>query len=176
MKTGIIRRIDDLGRIVIPKEIRRILHLKEGDPLEICVDDGHILLELYDGLGFSKDRWKPYLAAFHAQYNTPTVVFGSKNEQLFSCGGKITLAARLSDAAKYHLENGIEYVRGLDIEADELTLTEKEKYAVDAIVPIHSGLDHLGTLVLFGLKNSFPTSEQVDCLKLLSRIIAKEME
>ena len=36
--TGIIRRIDDLGRVVIPKEIRRTLHIHEGDPLEIFVD------------------------------------------------------------------------------------------------------------------------------------------
>lgn len=37
--TGIIRRIDDLGRVVIPKEIRRTLHLREGDPMEIFVDN-----------------------------------------------------------------------------------------------------------------------------------------
>lgn len=36
--TGIIRRIDDLGRIVIPKEIRRNMGIKEGDPLKICID------------------------------------------------------------------------------------------------------------------------------------------
>ena len=34
--TGIVRRIDELGRVVIPKEIRRTLHFREGDPLEIC--------------------------------------------------------------------------------------------------------------------------------------------
>lgn len=38
--TGIVRRIDDLGRIVIPKEIRRILHIREGDPLEIYIAYG----------------------------------------------------------------------------------------------------------------------------------------
>ena len=38
--TGIVRRIDDLGRVVIPKEIRRTLHLKEGEPLEIFTEGG----------------------------------------------------------------------------------------------------------------------------------------
>ena len=38
--TGIVRRIDDLGRIVIPKEIRRTLHIRESDPLEIFTDSG----------------------------------------------------------------------------------------------------------------------------------------
>lgn len=45
--TGIVRRIDDLGRIVIPKEIRRILKIKEGDPLEILMDKGEIVLKKY---------------------------------------------------------------------------------------------------------------------------------
>lgn len=47
MKTGIIRRIDDLGRIVIPKEIRREMQIKEGDPLEIGLDGDKIYLEKY---------------------------------------------------------------------------------------------------------------------------------
>lgn len=47
MKTGIIRRIDDLGRIVIPKEIRRKFNIHEGDPLEISLDGNKICFELY---------------------------------------------------------------------------------------------------------------------------------
>lgn len=45
--TGIIRRVDDLGRVVIPKEIRRIVHIREGDPLEIFVEDGGVLFKPY---------------------------------------------------------------------------------------------------------------------------------
>lgn len=45
--TGIVRRIDDLGRVVIPKEIRRTLRLREGDPLEIFVTDGGVLFKKY---------------------------------------------------------------------------------------------------------------------------------
>ena len=42
--TGVVRRIDDLGRVVIPKEIRKTLRIKEGDPLEIFTDkEGNIL-------------------------------------------------------------------------------------------------------------------------------------
>lgn len=47
--TGIIRRIDDLGRIVIPREIRHTLHIKEGDPLEIYLDnEGGVVFKKYD--------------------------------------------------------------------------------------------------------------------------------
>ena len=50
--TGVVRRIDDLGRIVIPKEIRRTLRIKEGDPLEIFTDkEGEIILKKYSPIG-----------------------------------------------------------------------------------------------------------------------------
>ena len=49
--TGIVRRIDDLGRVVIPKEIRRTLRIREGDPLEIFVDrEGEVILKKYSPL------------------------------------------------------------------------------------------------------------------------------
>ena len=50
--TGIIRRIDDLGRIVIPKEIRKTMHIRESDPLEIFTErDGDIILKKYSPIG-----------------------------------------------------------------------------------------------------------------------------
>lgn len=59
--TGIVRRIDDLGRIVIPKEIRRTLRIREGDPLEIFVDrDGEVILKKYSPIGELGDFAKEY--------------------------------------------------------------------------------------------------------------------
>ena len=50
--TGIVRRIDDLGRVVIPKEIRRTLRIREGDPLEIYTEkDGEVIFKKYSLLG-----------------------------------------------------------------------------------------------------------------------------
>ena len=50
--TGIVRRIDDLGRVVIPKEIRRTFHIKEGDSLEIYTDkDGEVIFKKYSPMG-----------------------------------------------------------------------------------------------------------------------------
>ena len=54
--TGIVRRIDDLGRVVIPKEIRRTMRIREGDPLEIYTNrDGEVLLTQYSLLGGVED-------------------------------------------------------------------------------------------------------------------------
>ena len=59
--TGIVRRIDDLGRVVVPKEIRRTLRIREGDPLEIFTDrEGEIILKKYSPIG--------ELSAFSKQY------------------------------------------------------------------------------------------------------------
>ena len=59
--TGIVRRIDDLGRVVIPKEIRRTMHIREGDPLEIYTDhEGEVIFKKYSPAG--------ELAEFAAQY------------------------------------------------------------------------------------------------------------
>ena len=59
--TGIVRRIDDLGRVVVPKEIRRTLRIREGDPLEIFTDrEGEIILKKYSPVG--------ELGAFARQY------------------------------------------------------------------------------------------------------------
>ncbi|MBQ9131948.1 MAG: AbrB/MazE/SpoVT family DNA-binding domain-containing protein [Clostridia bacterium] len=59
--TGIVRRIDDLGRVVIPKEIRRTMKIREGDPLEIYTDrEGEVIFKKYSPIG--------ELASFAAQY------------------------------------------------------------------------------------------------------------
>ena len=49
--TGIVRRIDDLGRVVIPKEIRRSMKIREGDPLEIYTENGYVCFRKYSPIG-----------------------------------------------------------------------------------------------------------------------------
>ncbi|MFZ7130974.1 MAG: stage V sporulation protein T [Eubacteriales bacterium] len=59
--TGIVRRIDDLGRVVIPKEIRRTLRIREGDPLEIYTDrQGEVILKKYSPIGELSDFAQEY--------------------------------------------------------------------------------------------------------------------
>ena len=58
--TGIVRRIDDLGRVVIPKEIRRTMRIREGDPLEIYTDrEGGVIFKKYSQLGGVSDFADP---------------------------------------------------------------------------------------------------------------------
>lgn len=48
--TGIVRRIDDLGRVVIPKEVRRTMRLREGDPLELFMEGEYVCFRRYDAM------------------------------------------------------------------------------------------------------------------------------
>jgi AbrB family transcriptional regulator (stage V sporulation protein T) len=64
--TGIVRRIDDLGRVVIPKEIRRTLRIREGDPLEIFTDrEGEVILKKYSPIGELGDFAREYADSLH---------------------------------------------------------------------------------------------------------------
>ena len=64
--TGIVRRIDELGRVVVPKEIRRTLRIREGDPLEIFTDrNGEIILKKYSPMGELGAFAKEYVEALN---------------------------------------------------------------------------------------------------------------
>lgn len=69
--TGIVRRIDDLGRIAVPKEVRRTLHIKAGDPLEVYTDkDGSIIFRKYIDDQFA--QWAGYL---HRYFGDVLVIY-----------------------------------------------------------------------------------------------------
>lgn len=59
--SGIVRRVDDLGRVVIPKEIRRTLRIREGDPLELIIKDGELVFRKYSSMESLKDLAQEYL-------------------------------------------------------------------------------------------------------------------
>ena len=64
--TGIVRRIDELGRVVIPKEIRRTLRIREGDPMEIFLSsDGELMLKKYSPVGVVEGLAKDYATTLH---------------------------------------------------------------------------------------------------------------
>ena len=73
--TGIVRRIDDLGRVVIPKEVRRSLRIHEGDPLEIFVDtqENALVLKKYS---FGENEFRPYIIAMLNTLRTKGIVCG----------------------------------------------------------------------------------------------------
>ncbi len=75
--TGIVRRIDDLGRIVIPKEIRRSFRIKEGDPLEIFTDaEGEVIFKKYSPIGELSNFASQYAEVLHKKRRTSYCYYG----------------------------------------------------------------------------------------------------
>ena len=73
--TGIVRRIDDLGRVVIPKEIRRTMRIREGDPLEIFTDnDGEVIFKKYSPIGELSSLAGQYAEVLYRAVGHPVVV------------------------------------------------------------------------------------------------------
>lgn len=85
--TGIVRRIDDLGRIVIPKEIRRTLRIREADPLEIYTDrEGEIVLKKYSPIGEMTTFAKQYAESL-AQVSGKVALIGDLDQYIAVSGG-----------------------------------------------------------------------------------------
>lgn len=77
--TGIVRRIDDLGRIAVPKEVRRALHIKAGDPLEVYTDkNGSIIFRKYVDDQFA--QWAEYL---HRYFGDVLVIYNIDGVKMF---------------------------------------------------------------------------------------------
>ena len=73
--TGIVRRIDDLGRVVIPKEIRRTMRIREGDPLEIYTDrEGEVIFKKYSPIGELTEFASQYAETLHKTCNLSVII------------------------------------------------------------------------------------------------------
>lgn len=85
--TGIVRRIDDLGRVVVPKEIRRTLRIREGDPMEIFTNhEGEIILKKYSPIGEIDSFAKQYAEAL-AQISGYKVIISDRDQIIAVAGG-----------------------------------------------------------------------------------------
>ena len=84
--TGIVRRIDDLGRVVIPKEIRRTLRIREGDPLEIYTDtNGEVIFKKYSPVGELSDFAAQYAEVISKVVNRPVII--SDRDHIIAAAG-----------------------------------------------------------------------------------------
>lgn len=84
--TGIVRRIDDLGRVVIPKEIRRTMRIREGDPLEIYTDrEGEVIFKKYSPIGELASFASQYADTLHKTCNMSVVI--SDRDAVIACAG-----------------------------------------------------------------------------------------
>lgn len=175
--TGIVRRIDDLGRIVIPKEIRRTLRIREGDPMEIFTSrDGEILLKKYSPVG-ELSEFASSLAESMAQVTGELVCITDRDYIIAAAGpGKKEVEGRPLDA---QLQQIIDKRENPYFESDfaKLTVEDAAEYVRQAIASILCNGDCIGSVVVCVKRQN---TIQEDSLRQLTRTMAnflgKQME
>ena len=172
--TGIVRRIDDLGRVVIPKEIRRTMRIREGDPLEIYTDnDGQVIFKKYSPIG--------ELSAFAGQYaevlsktaGYPVIV--CDRDHVISVAGvpkKELIERRVSPA----LEEMMEQRRSFAVTADGKKMQPVERYAL-AQAPIVAAGDVCGSLMFLAGDSPAPATEtEIKLIQAGASFLGRQME
>lgn len=150
--TGVVRRIDDLGRIVIPKEIRKILRIKEGDPVEVFTDkEGEIILKKYSPIGELTEFAEGYAETLSK--TTGHIAFITDKDTIIAVSGgskKEYLEQNVSDELEQLMEDKEVYTsRENSDKAMPITKNGNNKDSnAQVVYPIISNGDTIGTVIL----------------------------
>ena len=162
--TGVVRRIDDVGRIVIPKEIRKTLRIKEGDPLEIFTDkEGEVILKKYSPIGELSEFATTYAETL-AKTTGHIACITDKDTVIAVAGGskKEFLEQGLSKQLEEVLENK-EIYSSSDNNEIALPITENDnkekKYNAQVIYPIVCQGDVIGSVILLAKEQNTKMGE-----------------
>lgn len=176
--TGIVRRIDDLGRVVIPKEIRRTLRIREGDSLEIYTDrEGEIILKKYSPIVELSELAKQYVDSL-AQTSGGIVAVTDRDHfiAVSSSGKKELLQKPISKEMERVIANR-EKILSDDSKGYIPVANEEKKYACQVICPIISEGDVMGSVILLTRNDNkkFGTAEE-NLVSFAANFLGKQME
>lgn len=176
--TGIVRRIDDLGRVVIPKEIRRTLRIREGDPLEIFVDrDGEVILKKYSPISELGDFSKEYAESLYESTNHITMI--SDRDTIIAVSGaskKDYIEKRIGEIVESCMENRKSVLETNSGEYD-ICKDYSETYSSYVIAPIVAGGDPIGTVILLSKEEDVHMSQmEMKMVETAAGFLAKQME
>ena len=174
--TGIVRRIDDLGRVVIPKEIRRTMRIREGDPLEIYTEnDGEVIFKKYSPIGELSHFANQYAEVLSKTTGLPVLI--SDRDAIIASFGiqrKETIEHRISDELEAILEQRKTYTFD---GVHKILATDIIDRSVSVAVPILAAGDLSGTVVLLvGDNATKPTETDIKLATVAATFLAKQME
>ncbi len=176
--TGIVRRVDDLGRIVIPKEIRRTLKIREGDPLEIYTEkDGGVIFRKYSPMSDLQDFATQICESIGAATGRIAAVAdrdsiialsGAPKRELMDKPNSMELDRLMEERTHYLCKPGDTPVRPTD---------STEKYQLGVASPILSQGDLMGCVMLLLNDDSAPVTEaDRNLAKTIAGFLGKQME
>ena len=176
--TGIVRRVDDLGRVVIPKEIRRTLRIREGDPLEIYTEkDGGVIFRKYSPMGdlqeFASQMCESigsvtgHIAAV-ADRDAIIALHGAPKRELMDKPNSQDLENLMEQRTNYRYQAG-----DVPIRASE----GMDKYHLGVAAPILSQGDLMGCVMLLLQDSDAPLPEADQKLaQTIAGFLGKQME
>ena len=168
--TGVVRRIDDLGRVVIPKEIRRTLRINNADPLEVFVDGkGKVILKKYEPIRDLSKYAKEYAAS----------LFESLGRKTFICDEENIIAAAGLPAKQSMNKDISEDIKSL-IKKDEPTL-ERDKIVVEGgesfshilVTPVKLNERSVGAIIM--IADNEMGSLEINLTKTAANFLAKQL-
>ena len=155
--TGIVRRIDDLGRVVVPKEIRKTLRIKEGTPMEIYTDrQGEIILKKYSPIGELYIFAKEYTEAlFQTTGFTACITDRDQVVAAAGPGSRELMGKSISrELEKVIAERSTKSFNAGERKKIPITENQKEMRNSGIIQPVVSSSDAIGTVILIGKNES----------------------
>lgn len=178
---GIVRRIDELGRVVIPKELRRTLKIKEGDPLEIFTGkDGELIFKKYSPINALED----FAAEYSDSLNEVSghIVIITDNDTIVAVSGatrKDYLKRDISPALEQIIHERKNVIYNLE-DNDKIIPVKNDDvvdYSCQIIIPVVAGGDNIGSVIMLSKKTSVSFGDaEFKLAKTASLFLAKQME
>ena len=177
--TGIVRRIDELGRVVIPKEIRRTLRIREGDPLEIYTDrDGGVILRKYSPIGELSGFAKEYTESLVRALGNTAVI--CDKDQVISASG--TARRELQDKSlSPELERVMQERKTVSMSGQEgkriPIAADAAAYTAQVIAPILVEGEAVGAVALLSKENGAGMGDaEIKVAQTAAGFIGRQME
>ena len=176
--TGIVRRIDDLGRVVIPKEIRRTMRIREGDPLEIFTNrDGEVIFKKYSPMGELSDFAGQICESLSKSTDGVAAVCDRDSVIAIAGGAKREL---LEKSISAELENIME-ARGpyrQEEDASSIPVSDNDdRLCVSVAAPIITEGDVLGCVMFVTARGSSPATDiEYKLVQTVASFLGKQME
>lgn len=176
--TGIVRKIDELGRVVIPKEIRKSLRIREGDPLEIYVEkDGEVILKKYAPLGDMLEVAEQYADTLSKTTDFSACI--TDNETIIAVSGA-SKKEYLDKSISSHVLNVMDDRAIWSTKDDNIMpiiAEDKTNYFSQIIAPIIVDGDAIGTVILFSTDYKRKiTDVEYKLVQSAATFIGKQME
>ena len=173
--TGIVRRIDDLGRVVIPKELRRTLKIRNGDPLEIYVDRaGQIMLKKYSPINELGQFAQEYAESLNEALGHAAII--TDKDSIVAVAGK-NVKDLLNQTISGAVEEAMESKKA-ELFTAPLPVTEDQKSIFESAVlaPIISEGSSIGTVIIASKEKVQMTNLEAKLAETAAGFLARQME